>query len=103
MTTFLLACREANVILGPVAFGALGYRAAIGYVEERIVYWPLFVVFTYYVLTAALVAPTSLIINGPVTYLQAMFSLGHLALIFVCVFYPGPLIKGHTARTSRHH
>lgn len=97
MNEIFTLCREANVVLGPLAFGVLCYRVTIGLREHRIVYWPLLLVLTYYALVVALTAPTGVVLSAPVTYLQPMFTVGHLALIAVCAFFPGPLKKDVTA------
>lgn len=84
-------CRYANVILGPLAFGCLCYRAVIGLHGRVIVYRPLFVLFCGYVLVVALGAPTGLAIGSRTTYLSACILALNVALIITCVFYPGPL------------
>jgi hypothetical protein len=92
MTVFELA-REANVILGPAAFCALGYRAVIGLSRRQIAYRWLFILFVYYVGIAAMGAPTGIALGRSATYLSPLLTLGHVALICTCIWMPGPLTK----------
>lgn len=95
MNQLFTLCREVNLILGPIAFGALCYRVAIGLVERRFIYWPLLLVLTYYALIVLLTSPTGIALNAQATYIQVLAATAHVAAIVVCVFYPGPLKKEH--------
>jgi hypothetical protein len=99
VTEFFDFCRYANVILGPVAFGALCYRAVVGIVQDKIIYYPLFLIFVYYVLLSALGAPTGIVVGRSATYLSPLATVAHVALIAACVFYPGPLTKARNGFT----
>jgi hypothetical protein len=92
VTIFDLA-RYANVVLGPVAFAFLCYRAVIGIHERLIVWRPLFILFCGYVLNTALSAPTGLVLDRSATYLSLVAFGLNIALIIVCWFYPGPMTR----------
>jgi hypothetical protein len=87
-------CRAANVLLGPLAFVCLSYRALIGRADKKIIYWPLFLIFIGYVFVTALGPPTSIHVGNTATYLSLLLTVLHASLIFVCIWMPGPLKRG---------
>ena len=86
-------CLNINFILGPLAWVALSYRAVIGRFDQKIVYWPLFVIFIGYVGVTALGPVTSKAVGNQATYLAVILALLNLALLVVCTWMPGPLRK----------